>query len=221
MPKIATNWETTEVSFYKFVCKNPDILYSYVGHTTSFRHRKAGHKSKYNNPTLRDCNIPLYVFIKEHGGWDNWSMVQIHSQICKDVLHAKQIEQELIEQQQFKLNNVRAYSGVNLSHTHPEYTSKYYEIHCDKIKQRVSKYREENRDVIKAKKKEIYEANCDTINAKARENRKKNHDEIIKKEAEYRKENRDILNAKARERRALKKATQIKQEDEKTVNLIV
>ena len=97
MPKREINWETTEVSFYKFVCKDPDILYSYVGHTISFRHRKWQHKTVCNNPNDKHYNIPLYVFIREHKGWENWDMIQIHSQFCKNALHAKQIEQKYIE----------------------------------------------------------------------------------------------------------------------------
>ena len=84
MPKKEINWETTEVSFYKFVCNNPDILFSYVGHTISFRHRKSAHKSAYNNPKNKLHNIPLYVFIRANGGIENWSMIEIRSQICKN-----------------------------------------------------------------------------------------------------------------------------------------
>ena len=111
MPKVSNkiDWENTEVSFYKFVCNNPEIKSTYVGHTTNFASRKYEHKGSCNNLNRKNHNIPLYVFMRENGGFENWSMVQIHSQICKDSLEARQIEQELIEQQQLKLNVVKAF----------------------------------------------------------------------------------------------------------------
>ena len=127
MPK-TINWETTEISFYKFVCKNPDILFSYVGHTVCFRHRKSQHKGSCNNPKSKGHNLPLYIFMREHGGFENWDMVQIHSQKCKDKLHARQIENELMEQQQFKLNAVRAYiSEEKLAIEQAKYMLEYRE----------------------------------------------------------------------------------------------
>ena len=105
------NWETTEVSFYKFVCKNPSILFSYVGHTICFRHRKCTHKSLCNNPNDRHYNTPLYVFIRANGGFENWNMLVIHTQICKNKRDAERVETELIEQQQFKLNIRNVYAN--------------------------------------------------------------------------------------------------------------
>ena len=213
MPKIATNWETTEVSFYKFVCKNPDILYSYVGHTTSFRHRKAEHKSNCTKLDNRHYNLPVYVFMREQGGWENWDMVQIHSQICKDVLHARQIENELIEQQQFKLNAKRAYiSEEQRKERDAKWADKYYDTNRAEILVKVANYREKNRDVINAKQNKHYETHCVEILEHRSTYYENNRAKILERTAKYREANRDSINAHAREysreKRALKKATQ-------------
>ena len=130
MPRFSNkiNWETDKVSFYKFVCKDVDILYTYIGHTTNFATRKSQHKSVCSNSKTKNYNFPIYLFIREHGGWCNWNMVQIHSQICKDALHAKQIEQELIDKERFKLNNNKSYTGITLE----EYQKQYRKTQANK-----------------------------------------------------------------------------------------
>jgi hypothetical protein len=135
--------------------------------------------------------------------------IQIHSQICKDVLHAKQIEQELIEKQQFKLNANKAYSGINLPGCHSEYNVKYYEANRDRLLKKQTVYREANRDKEIERSTKYYEENRDKISNYLKANR----DNILEKQAKYREKNRDVLNAKQRDKRALNKTTKTKQEE--------
>ena len=207
MPKIAIDWETTEVSFYKFVCQDTNILYSYVGHTTNFSKRKGSHKSHCNNPKDKSCNTPLYVFIREHKGWDNWDMVQIHSQICKDKLEARQIEQELLEQQQFKLNASRAYiSEEQRLKYNSDYQEEYRKNHTLNILEYNTKYYEENHSKISEYQANYYERNCIKILERNANYYQKNHSKILDQKAEYHEKNRDIINAKRRAKYALQKA---------------
>jgi hypothetical protein len=169
MPKIAINWETTSVSFYKFVCKDPTILYSYVGHTTSFSKRKSGHKTDCNNPKRKGYNIPLYVFIRANGGFENWNMIEIQSQICKDKREAERIETELMEQQQFKLNAQRAFiTEEQNKEQRATYAVEYREQHKEQIaikgaeyyeqhKEQRAEYYQQNKEQIAIKKAEYYQ----------------------------------------------------------------
>jgi hypothetical protein len=169
MPKIAINWETTSVSFYKFVCKDPSILYSYVGHTTSFSKRKSGHKTNCNNPKRKAHNIPLYVFIRANGGFENWSMIEIQSQICKDKREAERIENELMEHQQFKLNAQRAFiteeqmkkRDAEYREQHKEqaaeYAAEYYEQHKEQLVSYAVEYYKTNKEQIAIKRAERYQ----------------------------------------------------------------
>jgi hypothetical protein len=84
-----------------------------VGHTICFRHRKSGHKTDCNNPNRKSHNLPLYKYMREHGGFENWDMIVIHTQICKNKRDAERIETELMEQQQFKLNTKKALEEKN------------------------------------------------------------------------------------------------------------
>ena len=193
MPK-TINWETTEVSFYKFVCKNPDILFSYVGHTVSFRHRKFSHKSRCSNPNNKDYTMPLYKCVRENGGFDNWDMIEIHTQICKNKRDAERIETELMEQQQFKLNVQRAYvTEEQAAIKQAEYKNKNREI----LNIKSSIYYEANKDIISNKSKEKYIINRDAINTKASIYRETNRDSIRSTNKKYCEANRDSINAKS------------------------
>jgi hypothetical protein len=62
---------------HKIVCNNLDVLDCYVGSTTDFKSRKCAHKSSCNNQFSAGYNTKLYTFIRENGGWDNFTMVLI------------------------------------------------------------------------------------------------------------------------------------------------
>ena len=142
MPKVSNkiNYETDYVSFYKFVCKDNDIKFTYVGHTTNFASRKSCHKHDCNTINRKNYNYKLYIFMREHGGFENWNMIEIESRLVKDKRDAERIEQELLEQQDFKLNMIKAYITKN------------------EIQKQQSNYRVENKEDLRAKR-EIYSRN--------------------------------------------------------------
>jgi hypothetical protein len=74
------------------VCRDLEIKDAYVGSTTNLSQRKKAHKSHCNNEAGSHYNVPVYVFIREHGGWDAWDIVQIEAYPCatKDELHARE-----------------------------------------------------------------------------------------------------------------------------------
>ena len=99
MTKIQIDY--SKVCIYKLCCKNTDIKDIYVGHTTNFEQRKNGHK--------RSCEIEkketiVYKFIRENGGWTNWSMVQIENYNCDNKRQAEIRERYWIETLEAKLN---------------------------------------------------------------------------------------------------------------------
>jgi len=202
MPK-TINWETTEISFYKFVCKNPDILFSYVGHTVSFRQRKSGHKGNCNNPNRKNYNVPLYKYMREHGGFENWDMIVIHTQICKDKRDAERIETELMEQQQYKLNVMKAFVSEEQIAIR---VSEYREQHKQQIAVKTAEYYNQHKEQIAIQKAEYYNQHKEQLVSYAAEYYNQHKEQIAIKAAAYRGNNRDILNAKKRAKRALLKA---------------
>ena len=58
----AINYENTH--FYKLCCKDLNIKECYIGHTTDFIRRKAGHKYNCNN---EKANFTIYMFMNLFG----------------------------------------------------------------------------------------------------------------------------------------------------------
>ena len=90
--------------FYKIVCRDLNIKDCYVGHTTNFRTRKNQHKTTCNSPLNKSHNFPVYKFIRENYGWDNFDMILIETLSCENKLEAEKIERRFIEELNCTLN---------------------------------------------------------------------------------------------------------------------
>jgi len=95
----------TKTIFYKIVCNDLNIKDCYVGHTTQFTKRKHYHKNSCNNENTIGYNFNVYKFIRDNGGWCNWSMIMIEEIQCENKLDALRQERKFIEEYQAILNN--------------------------------------------------------------------------------------------------------------------
>ena len=93
MPLKAINYDKTH--FYKIVCKDLDIKDCYVGHTTDFTTRKYDHKQRCSNPNNGGYNLPVYRFMRENGGWENFEMILIRTENVK-TLWKQEVKKENI-----------------------------------------------------------------------------------------------------------------------------
>ena len=119
MPKEDIDYSNTII--YKIYCKDPDVTYVYVGHTTNFTQRKYSHKLSCNSTTIK---LKIYEQIRENGGWDNWDMIEIAKYNCKDHTEAKIKEKYHLEELTCSLNNKYACKICNIIfNTELEYTS--------------------------------------------------------------------------------------------------
>jgi hypothetical protein len=211
MPQKPCDYSKTKI--YKIVCKDPIITNTYVGHTTDIIRRKAQHKRTCNNPNNRDYNIYLYQFIREKGGWENWSLIVIEDYPCLNKNEAERKEREYIE-------NI----GATLNKQIPTRSkSEYYETNKDDIKlkkkiyntqnkekralndkiwrennqEKVSEknkyYYEENKAYIKSQQKELRENNKPTISTRNKMWRENNQEKVKEKNKSYYENNQDNI----------------------------
>jgi len=136
MPRKAIDYSNTII--YKLCCNNPNITDVYVGHTTDFTNRKRQHKSNCNNENNKSYNLYVYQFIREHGDWTNWSMIEIEKICCIDANEACKYERRHLELLGATLNMVIP------SRTKKEIGKIYREENVEKEQIRHKKYREEN-----------------------------------------------------------------------------
>ena len=135
---------------YKIVCKDTNINDFYVGSTCNFNKRKADHKLKCNTETSKHYNLPIYRFIRNNGGWNNWSMVEIEKYKCNDKLELLKKERDYIELLKPTLNKYIPYRRKDEREKYIDEWNKnnkdYFKT--DKIKQQKKEYYEKNKESI-------------------------------------------------------------------------
>ena len=77
---------------YRLVCNDTNIKECYVGSTTNMIKRKQQHKAQSSKETSRDYNKKKYIFIRNNGGFENWSMIMIEEFPCENNLQSRQRE---------------------------------------------------------------------------------------------------------------------------------
>jgi hypothetical protein len=140
---------------YKIVCNDLNITEVYVGHTTNFINRKAKHKSNCNNIDGKAYNYKIYNTIRNNGGFENWSMIEIEKfQDCNDINEASARERYWYELLNAKLN----------TNCPARNKKEYYKDNKDNFQKVNKEYREINKDKIQKVNKEYYKNNKDKIN---------------------------------------------------------
>ena len=161
---------------YKLCCNDLSIKDIYIGSTTSFRKRKYAHKTCCNNINNKNYNFKVYKFIRDNGGWSNWSMILINETPCNSKLELNKHERYYYEKFNSTLNS--DYPGRTLS--------EYNEDNKDKLKIKKKKYRDENKDKLKIKHKKYREENKDKLKIKHKKYREENKDKLKIKTKKYR-----------------------------------
>ena len=69
----------SNISVYKIYCKDPSIIYFYIGSTTNIIVKRSIHKRN----LVSKPNDFLSTMINNNGGWDNWKMDIIEKYNCK------------------------------------------------------------------------------------------------------------------------------------------
>ena len=170
MPKVAHDF-SKEIIFYIIKCNDVEKTEIYVGSTFSFVRRKYQHKNNCINPKSIGYNLKQYVYIRENGGWDNFTMTMIDRKVCVDMLEARKHEQTLITQYKASLNTKKAYcSKETISEykhqyylEHKEQRKQYYTENFDKIKEQKQQYNIIHAEAIKERQQEYYIENFDKI----------------------------------------------------------
>jgi hypothetical protein len=155
---------------YKLVCNDLTVTDVYVGHTTDFVVRKYRHKSFCNNINSKSYNFKVYKMIRENGGWENWTMVEVEKYPCNDSNEARARERHWYE-----ILNANMNSCVP-GRSNKDSVKAYKDANKEKIKQYKKAWNdanyEQNKEKLKKNSKEYYNDKKDAINARRRELKK-------------------------------------------------
>ena len=202
MPRLPTNYSNTII--YKLCCNDPSITDVYVGHTTNFTRRKQEHKSFCNNENGKKYNVYIYTFIRDNGGWNNWSMIEIEKISCIDTNDAKKNERKYIEllgatlNKQLPTRTYKEWCYANKDHL-KEQQKEYQEKNKEHLKEQQKEYREKNKEHLKEQKKEYQEKTKEHIQEYRKEYHQKNKEKIIERVREWTKNNKEYIKERCKE----------------------
>ena len=168
--KVSRKINYSAVIIYKLCCKDVDITEIYVGHTTTFKQRKSKHKSTCTNEDDKGYDTYVYKFIRDHGGWINWDMIQIVCIECLDKRDSESKERAYIEQLGAKLNKcIPTRTKTEYRNDHKEQIAINKKEYRNANKDRLAEYYIANKEQIAINKKEYYSNNKEQIAIKKKE----------------------------------------------------
>ena len=150
MPLIPINYDNG--SIYKNVCNDILITDCYVGSTTNIVKRRQKHK--YNSSYTYGKKYHVYQFIREHGGWNNWSLILIENYPCNNKLELEKRERYYIEELKATLNKyIPTRTDKEYYEDHKAKYKKYYEDHKEKYKKYYEDHKEKYKKYYEERKK--------------------------------------------------------------------
>ncbi len=173
MPKKNIDW--SNCAMYRIVCKNPEIKECYVGQSTNLIKRRNKHKSCCTNSNCKEYSYPVYSFIRENGGFDNWEVILIEYYTCNNREEASARERYWKEFYNATLNVYVPGRGQK----------EYYQHNIDKILEYKKEYYQNNINKILEYNKEYYQNNVDKILGNSKEYYQNNVDKILEQKKEY------------------------------------
>jgi len=158
----------------------------YIGSTCNFKHRKNDHKINCNDVNYKCHNYPVYKFIRDNDGWDEWVMIAIEEYPCDS-------KKKLETRERYHIDLLRPTLNKNIpTRTYKEWC----ENNKEKGKEYSKKYREGNKEKISKHKKEYYKDNKEILNEKKKEYYENNKEKLLEKQKEYYQNNKEKLKEK-------------------------
>lgn len=105
--------------FYKILCKDENIKACYIGKTRDYKNRVSTHKTN-----TKTSEIKLYQFIRDNGGFENFTISLIHKCMC-DEKSSNYIEMSLI-----KLYRDKGFEILNIQMPNNLPRAEYNKLKC-------------------------------------------------------------------------------------------
>jgi hypothetical protein len=213
-PLIYSSSDVDNYVMYKIIPKNKDLKYCYIGHTNNFVFRKRQHYLPCVDVNHNKSHLLLYATICQHGGWDEWEMIELEKFIGKTKLEARIREQELIDEHGANLNMLKAYISEDYrKELKKQITQKYREDNKELLKEQTKKYKAEHKEIIAEQMKKYRAEHKEEIAAKTKEYREKNKEKHQEWQNIWREKNKEILKEKRKQKTAELKAEKLKQQE--------
>jgi len=174
---------------YKLCCKDPNVTEIYVGSTINFKSRKNQHKTTCNNNSEKNkfYNFKVYKFIRDNGGFQNWTMIMLEQYNCENKKQLEMRERYWIEKLKPTLNNnIPTRTKKEWDIENNDYYKQHYLKNQDKLKQYQKQYYLNNKDKILEEKKQYDKKNQDKLKEYNKQYRLDNQNKIKEYQKQYR-----------------------------------
>ena len=154
---------------YEIKSTDTSIPEIYIGSTWDIRQRYWSHNSNCYNENSKEHNNPVYIYIRERGGWDNFEMNVIDNDEFENKLQRLVLEQLYIDKYGLDnlLNQCNAYTSEEVERERAmKYAKKYREEHRQRLNDNAKQFREKNKDKISLDRKEKMLCECGLIISK-------------------------------------------------------
>ena len=149
----------TKGLIYKICCNDENIKEIYIGSTVDLKSRRKSHKCSCHNEKGKKYNRYIYKFIRDNGGWSNWTIIELYKYPCANKIELEQEEDRMMIELKSTLNSQRAFRNP----------TEYRNDNIETIKKKNAEYRDNNRETINKQCAEYYAKNKETINMKSKE----------------------------------------------------
>jgi len=124
--------------FYSIKSKIDDEIV-YIGSTTNYKRRISEHMGRCKNENDDAYNKPLYKYIREQGGIDNFEFEIIEEVECDNKNESLAIENKYIEQYNCKCNKRKPGAFLDAG-SRKEYMKQYQEANREKLNEYMKEY---------------------------------------------------------------------------------
>lgn len=139
---------------YVIKCKDENITDSYIGSTINIVSRKKHHKHTCNNPNITGHNSKVYKFIRDNGGFDNFSIEVIKEVEINDKKELRQLEAEQYTLLEPSLNCNNPLIQIDMKTYKSNYQKQYYK---EKAKDYYVNRYQEKKEEYKARNNNRYQ----------------------------------------------------------------
>lgn len=182
------------ITIYQIYCKNPEITDIYIGSTKDIKSRIAEHKYACYDTEHIKYRTPLYKFIRENGGFENWDYKVLNEVEYIDDIWRRKQEQCYIDCYKPSLNTHRAYiSRGDMQEKHKKHRREYYSANKETLNENHKIYYETNKEQILSQAKEYRRTNKKNIKACRKKYYEENKEMVKKKRMEYYEKNKDLI----------------------------
>ena len=151
---------------YKLCCKNVNVKEIYVGSTINMKQRKRQHKQCAINENSEKHNIKVYQYIRENGGWSNWSMIWIKDYPSNSKRELETEEDKIMKELNATLNAKDAIKDIE---KRKKQCREYKQNHKEEIKIKTAEWREKNKEHLKEYGKNRVRPNYEELQLKKKE----------------------------------------------------